>query len=115
MRKGARTGRKSTKGNEADIPPTPESGELPLGPTGRSIVVLRPGARTSTIKAMQSAGLKVASTADFEDAAVSEANLGTANALVLENLDIAIVDADAEQVIAMSMAVADAENPILSI
>ncbi|MDP9177241.1 MAG: S8 family serine peptidase [Gemmatimonadota bacterium] len=96
-------------------PPTADVADLPLGPTGRSIIVLRPGARSTSIKAIRSAGLKVASTADFEDAVVSDAELGGADALVLENLDIAIVDANVDQVRMMEAAADDTENPILSV
>ncbi|HEY5707551.1 MAG TPA: S8 family serine peptidase [Terrimicrobiaceae bacterium] len=99
-----------------ELPPSPEGGDLPLGPTGRSIVVLRPGAHKSTVKSLQStAGLKVASTADFEDAVVSDDNIGGADAVVLEHLDIAVVDADSDQVKSLEAAVADVDNPVLSI
>jgi hypothetical protein len=116
MKKRARSAAKPRKAESLDISPASQAGELPLGPTGRSIIVLRPGARSSTIKALRAAtGIKIASTADYEDAVVSDDDLGGADGIVLENLDIAIVDVDSDQLQSLDAAIADTESPILSI
>lgn len=104
-------------GNAGDESPSNigEHSGLPEGPTGRSIVTLRPGGHKSLIKALKdTAGLKVASSTDFEGAAVNDDKLGDADTLILEHLDLAIVDADSNQLKALEMAVSDESNPIMS-
>jgi hypothetical protein len=59
-------------------------------------------------------GVNVASASDFEAALVNDDALES-GALLLDHLDIAIVDADPDQVQSMTMAVADADSPILSV
>jgi len=95
---------------------TPANNKLPLGPTGRQLVVLRPGAVTTHVKALRDRiGIKAASSADFDEAAVNEAKLGDADGLIFEQLGVAVVDADKDQIKALNIAVADESNPILSI
>ena len=95
--------------------PTTDRQGLPLGPTGRTIVTLRPGPQRETIRALRStAGVAMASTADFEDAAPSDDALAS-GAILLHNLDVAILPGDGDQVRSLEAAVNDAANPILSV
>jgi hypothetical protein len=104
-----RARRKPTSG------PVPES-ELPTGPTGRSLVVLNPNHPKTLLRALNStAGIKVASSSDFEDSAVSEAESRTGDGLLLEHLNVAIVDADSNQLRSLEAAVMDSTSPILAI
>lgn len=89
---------------------------LPSGPTGRSIVVLRDIGQKGLIKTLKdTAGLSAITTADFEGAAVSGKELGKAEALILEHLAIAVVQADPDKVASLESFVADNTNPILAV
>ncbi len=57
----------------------------------------------------------MASTADFENAVVTEADIKDAGALLFENLGIALVDVDPGQLSSMETVVADNESPIPSV
>lgn len=93
-----------------------DAGNLPIGPTGRYLVTLRDADQKALARELKNvAGLSAASTADWEDAAVTEADIGNANALIFEHLGVAVVDADPNQVSALDMAVADNSNPILAV
>jgi len=88
-----------------------DTSALPQGPTGRSLVVLRPEGEKSLLKALKNTtGLSVASTADFEGAVVKDKD-----SLLLEHLDIAVIDGDPDQVQSLAAAVADESSPVLSI
>jgi Subtilase family len=88
---------------------------LPTGPTGRTIVTLRPEGPRSMARALQEIGLQVATSSDFEAAAVREDQIGDANALVLENINVAIVDASPDQTRALETAVEDTSNPVMTV
>jgi len=91
-------------------------GGLPTGPTGRQIVVMRPeGSKTLAEALENTAGLKVAHSADFDNAVVRDSDLVGRNALILEHLGLAVVDADPDQHRSLEMAVADDSNPVLSV
>ncbi|MEN6436994.1 MAG: S8 family serine peptidase [Syntrophobacter sp.] len=91
-------------------------GGLPTGPTGRHIVVMRPEGSKALVQSLQNtAGLKVAHSADFENAVVRDSDLAGNNALILEHLGLAVVDADPSQCQSLQMAIADESNPVLSI
>ena len=93
-----------------------DASSFPEGPTGRKLVVLRPGSQKSLSKSLKdTAGLAAASTADLDDAVVHEGNIGKAYALIFEHLNIAVIDGDADQVSSLEAAVEDVSNPILSI
>jgi len=85
------------------------------GTTGRYLVLMREDAGNSGIKALTSAaGLSVASTADFEATGVTVESMGGADALVFDNIGVAIVDAPPDQIQAVSVAAGD-DNAILAI
>jgi len=88
---------------------------IPPGTTGRYLVLLREGAAKAGAKALwDTAGLKVASTADFADGAVEGKVLAEAEAILFEDLGVAVVDSPPEQIQALSAAAAE-ENAILAI
>lgn len=94
----------------------PEGENLPTGPTGRYIVILRHGSQKSLAKALNdTAGIRAASTADFEGAAVNDEALSGSDGLLLEHLDLAVVEGDSDQIKSLEMAIADESNPVLSI
>ena len=93
-----------------------DASSFPEGPTGRKLVVLRPGSQKSLIKALKdTAGVSAATTADYDDAVVTEKSIGKAGALIFEHLDIAVIDGNPDQVSSLEAAVEDVSNPILSI
>ena len=92
------------------------NGEIvPPGTTGRYLVLLREGAGKAGAKALwDTAGLRVASTADFSDGAVEGKELAEAEAILFEDLGVAVVDTPPEQIQALSAAAAE-DNAILAI
>lgn len=93
-----------------------DSTQLPSGPTGRYLVVLRDVGQKSLVKSLKNiAGLSAVSSADFESAAVNQQDIGKADALIFEHLGVAVVDVDPNQLSAMESAVADNTNPILAV
>lgn len=116
----------TTKSSSAsDLPPpnsgaadggTFGSGNLPIGPTGRTLVTLRDADQQTLTKALKDvAGLSAATTADWVGAEVTEDDIGKANALIFEHLGVAVIDADPNQISALRMAVSDNSNPILAV
>jgi subtilisin family serine protease len=85
------------------------------GTTGRYLVLLREGAVKSGVKALKdAAGLRVATTADFSDGAVEGKQLAEAEAILFEDLGVAVVDSPPDQIQALTAAAAE-ENTILAI
>ena len=83
-------------GGDGSPGPTP-------GTTGRFLVLLREGGSgAQTLNKV--AGLKVASSADFSTAGVSAESLDAAGGIVFEDLGVAVVDAQPDQVGALSAA-----------
>ena len=82
----------------------------PPGTTGRFLVLLSEGTAASAASGASMlnrvAGLNVASTADFEEG-VSTEDLGGADALMLPELGVAVVDAPPDQMRAIGVAAAD--------
>jgi subtilisin family serine protease len=105
--------------NSDGAPPPPEAKiyeELPSGPTGRSLVVLNPNDQKSLMRSLKdTAGITVACSSDFEGAAVRDSDLGDADALLLEHLNVAVVDADEDQLQSLTAAIQDESNPVLSV
>lgn len=88
---------------------------IPPGYTGRYLVLLREGAMKAGVKALRdTAGLRVASTADFAEGAVEGKQLAEAEAIYFEDLGVAVVDTQPEQIQALSAAAGE-ENAILAI
>src|SRR5688500_19797265 len=78
---------------------------LPLGPTGRTIVVTRPGPTAETLRALKNvAGVTAASTEDFADAAATD-DVAPSGAVLLHNIDVVIVDGDVNQVRSLEAAI----------
>jgi subtilisin family serine protease len=85
------------------------------GTTGKYLVLMREGSVKACVKALTDvAGLRVASTSDFDEDGVSAEGLEGAEALVFDNLSVAIVDTPPEQINAISAAASD-DNAILAI
>lgn len=88
---------------------------IPPGTTGRYLVLLRESAMKSGAKALKdTAGLRVASTADFSDGAVEGKQLAEAEAILFEDLGVAVVDSPPDQIQALTAAAAE-ESAILAI
>jgi subtilisin len=116
-RKGRANRRARTRGeasSEAAESASMENTPAP-GTTGRFLVLMREDAMKSGVRALsEGGGLKVASTADFDKEGVSAEGLAGAEALVFENLGIAVVDTPPDQMHSISAAAAD-DNAILAI
>lgn len=108
--------KKSTRKEPADDQTPPADNELPTGPTGRFLVTMAHGSQRKLIEILKdTAGLEACSTADFDDAAVNNKDLGQADAMILEHLGIAVVSGDdSDKMQSLEMAVADDSNPIVS-
>lgn len=91
---GAEDGRR-TEGQpspEGQVPPAP-------GTTGRYLVLMRRDAMEAGVRALSNvAGLKVAHTADFEDHAATGEAVTESEALVFDELAVAVVDTPPEQI-----------------
>lgn len=82
--------------------------------TGRYLVLMREGSVKSNIEALKNAaGVKVASTSDFKKGAVNMETLGGAQAVLFESLNVAVVDAPADQTEALSFSI-KADNPVMA-
>lgn len=93
-----------------------DPGQLPSGPTGRYLVVLRNIGQKSLVKSLKNtAGLNAVSSADFEGAVVTEKDVSKADALIFEHIGVAVVDADPNQISSIESAVPDNTSPILAI
>lgn len=88
---------------------TPRNGEMIApGTTGRYLVLLREDAIKSAAKTLRdTAGLTTMSTADFADGAVAGEHLAEAEALIFEDLGVAVVNTPPEQVRSLSAAAAE--------
>jgi subtilisin family serine protease len=85
------------------------------GTTGKYLVLLREGSVKAGVKAMKdAAGLRVATTSDFSDGAVEGKQLAESEAILFEDLGVAVVDSAPEQIRALGAAAAE-ENSILAI
>jgi subtilisin len=114
--RASRRPRKGVVSSEEELNASVEN-ENPIAPgtTGRYLVLMREDAVRSGVKALsEGGGLKVASTADFDEKGVSAEGLAGAEAMVFENLGIAVVDTVPEQIHSISAAAAD-DNSILAI
>jgi subtilisin len=81
--------------------------------TGRFLVLFREGASASSIRTLsKSAGLSIASTADFKTEAFSADKLGGADGVLFPDLGVAVVDSPPEQ---MSAAAVAASSDILAV
>lgn len=90
--------------------------KLPTGPTGRYLVTLSGMGQQGLMKELKNiAGLDAASTADFENAAVTEDDIGTANALIFEKLGVALVDVKPDQLTALQNSIMDNSTSILTV
>ena len=82
------------------------------GTTGRFLVLLREDGGSGAQTLNKVAGLRVASSADFSAAGVSAESLDAAGGIVFEDLGVAVVDAQPDQVGALSAA---AESGVMAI
>ncbi len=103
------------RGNGAGILAGANGDVIPPGTTGRYLVLMREGGAKAGLKALRdTAGLRVASTSDFAEGAVEGKQLAEAEAILFEDLGVAVVDTPPEQIQALSAAAAE-ENAILAI
>ncbi len=113
-RKGSGSRRPRDRDQDTTEQPTPAMDETsrinPPGTTGRFLVLLNEGTAASAASGASMlnrvAGLNVASTADFEEGVFTE-DLGGADALMLPELGVAVVDAPPDQMQAIGVAAAD--------
>ncbi len=83
--------------------------------TGRYIITYRPEATTEAMRSLtDTAGMRVANAKDYNDSAVSFGALGSADALVLPEVGIAVVAAAPDQVERLGVRAAD-DSAILAI
>ena len=88
---------------------------IPPGTTGRYLVLMREDAVKAGVKALrETAGLRVASTADFAEGAVEGEQLAEAEAILFEDLGVAVVNTLPQGIQALSAAAGE-ENAILAI
>src|SRR6266542_5440147 len=103
------------RGNGAGILAGANGDVIPPGTTGRYLVLMREGGAKAGLKALRdTAGLRVASTSDFAEGAVEGKQLAEAEAILFEDLGVAVVDTPPEQIQSLSAAAAE-ENAILAI
>lgn len=107
----------SIPGPEADDQSQVSDTQLPVGPTGRFLITMAPGSQRGLLKTLKdSAGITAASSADSKDSGYDIANLGGADALLLEHLSIAVVSGeDADKIQSFESAVAHDSNPIVAV
>ncbi|MCM3873500.1 MAG: S8 family serine peptidase [Pyrinomonadaceae bacterium] len=107
---------KEDRGNGGSEILTGTNGDEVLpGTTGRYLVLLREGVGKAGAKALwDTAGLRAASASDFTDGGVEAKQLAEAEAILFEDLGVAVVDTPPEQIQALSAAAAE-ENSILAI
>jgi subtilisin family serine protease len=111
MRKPDMSGNSPSIASAAGIDPSPE----PTNTTGRHIVMFRPDGVEAGIKALRATGLKVVvSDAESPDV-LKEEEIGDAEVLVFPTLGVAVVGAEAEQVLQLQNVAADSSGPLLSI
>jgi subtilisin len=87
------------------------------GTTGRYIVLFREedGGRAGASALNDTAGLSAVRTADFEERAVEADQLETSEAVVFDELSVAVVDAAPDQAQALGAATTQEESPILAV
>ena len=106
--RGGEAGPPDPSGTAETAPPAP-------GTTGRSLVVLRQDAVRAGVRALTDAtGFSVASTADFDAGAVAPEGLAGAEALVFDELAVAVVEAPPQRLRALGAVAAD-DSAILAI
>lgn len=89
---------------------------FPTGPTGRYLVTLRDGDTQSMTRALASvAGLRAASAADFEGGRITAEGLETSEAVLFDQIGVAVVSAMPDQLAALDNAVSDNATPIVAI
>lgn len=84
------------------------------GTTGRFLVLLREDAIKSAAKTLRDTGLKTTSTADFTEGAVAGEHLAEAEALIFEDLGVAVVNTPPDQIKTLSAAAAE-DTAILAV
>jgi len=85
------------------------------GTTGRFLILMREDSVKAGVRAVTDAtGLSVASAADYADLGMDSSALELEQAVVFEDLGVAVVNTPPEQIQALSAAAAD-DNPILAI
>lgn len=99
-----------------NIDATGENGDIVApGTTGRYLILFREDAVKAGIKSFsETSGLKVASSADFEDSAVGGDQLATEGAMFFEDLGVMVVDTPPEQMQEIRLSAAE-NNAILEI
>jgi subtilisin len=110
-----KSSRKVQRSDAGDSPTTSVSaGEPTDGATGRYLVLLREDAVKEATRVMTStASMKVSMASDFAEGDIPH-DLGGADAVIFENLGVAVVNTPPDQLDSLSVAAAE-DNPILII
>jgi subtilisin family serine protease len=98
---------------ESEVLRTPEGSENET--TGRFLVLLQEGAPDAEELLSRTADLQVAHSADFAERPADMTTLQDSEALVFDELGVAVVDVDPAQVMALGAAAADDQTPILAV
>ena len=106
--------RENGRGNQpASLSPNGEV--IPPGTTGRYLVLMREDAIKSAAKTLRdTAGLKTTSTSDFEEGAVAGEALAEAEAIIFDDLGVAVVNTPPDQIKTLSAAAAE-DTAILAV
>ena len=107
--------RSKTNGQNGDRTVATNGNLIPPGTTGRFLVLFREDGDEAERALREAAGLRVARAADFDDGAVEAASLSEAEAILFDDLGVAVVNTPPEQVRNLAAAVADEDNPILAV
>lgn len=91
--------------------------DVPMpGTTGRYLVLMREDAVKAGAKLLrEDAGLSVASSSDFDDGAVGAQEMSEGEAIIFDDLGVAVVDTPPEQLQSLGIAAADGDSAILAI
>lgn len=114
-RRKPRAARENGGSNGQAVPP---NGEVVMpGTTGRYLVLLREDAvrsRSGAKMLRDAAGLNVASSSDFDEGAISAEALAGEEAILFEDLGVAVVNTPPDQVRSLTAAAAE-DNPIIAV
>src|SRR6266496_628554 len=99
-RRATKSSKEHRVAGDSEMDANAENAEIVApGTTGRYLILMREDAVKAGVKALsETAGLKVASTADYEDGGVEADQLAGADAILFEDLGVVVVDTPPEQI-----------------
>ncbi len=106
-----------TRGSKALVTATTgaDTSAEPPNTTGRHIVVFREGGIEEGIKLLEGAGLKVAISKSSTPDVLKEDEAGDADVIVFPTVGVALVGAEAEQILQLKNIAADSGSPFLTV